>query len=592
MSLGVTQGSLLINVLSSDRPIPSNVTKCCDIMARGNSKSLSRSVLLPVLRAFKLPLHMSLSSDFASATYQRGTIELGVASSERTLAGGRKRKRKPNPDSQSRSQTNRKAMEISTTFDGTNGDYGAMVDIKSVEENRIVRILSLDFHASIVDPNCPVLVYSRNGGHVGHQSNHNGWILVANATVKCAGYGERTHIPESAFSDQVALAGGQTLGLYITLQTTTPSVRYANGPILKSAYASSNSLQILGASGVGKDFGDSVYPRVWNGAVQYALQSIGKSFTVGPDAADGCLAELETTYDDNLGSYGNLFNIVTRKPIKLFGLDIYTDRFTPVRYELYTKSNSFQDEGGSSSLAPWSMLSNGTVTGQGFRKGTPIRGFDILDLPADTTQAFYITLTTPDLRYRNTQSDLPDAVVGDPFSSNEDLEIQIGMSVGQYPLGPALFGPRLWSGTVHYTQDQACPSSAPTERQSSSPSTQPTVLSSSTPSTSPTERASSTPSVKPVTNQASSSQQPSIAGPTSIPAIVQSDTPTTKPSLSPSKIPSSLPTVSPSFFPTVTGGTHRPTEQPEPSSLPSHRPSMPQSGRSGHLNVAESSNFI
>ena len=58
----------------------------------------------------------------------------------------------------------------------------------------------------------------------------------------------------------------------------------------------------------------------------------------------GCLNELTTTYEDNLGSFGNMFDIHTYDDIQLYGIDIYTDVEKSVDFEIYTKANAFAED--------------------------------------------------------------------------------------------------------------------------------------------------------------------------------------------------------------------------------------------------------
>lgn len=175
----------------------------------------------------------------------------------------------------------------------------------------------------------------------------------------------------------------------------------------------------------------------------------------------GCEDSLTTSFTDSLGSFGNIFSIkIYDNPINIFQLDLHTDIVSSVTYDLYTMAGAY----GSPlehTITDWTLLKSGTTTGAGSGQGTPIQGFAPVTIAANSTQSFYVTLSTADIRYRNIETDFPEAKVGDVYLKNNDMEIQIGHSVGSYPMQTSFFGPRVWDGSVHYTNDYACPTSAP-----------------------------------------------------------------------------------------------------------------------------------
>jgi hypothetical protein len=180
-----------------------------------------------------------------------------------------------------------------------------------------------------------------------------------------------------------------------------------------------------------------------------------------------CNFELETTFDDNMGSFANMFDIRTISgEISIFAIEIYIDVPKNVFFEIYTKTNSFRDDEGKNSLKPWKLVKKGFVTGAGRRRGTLIRDFTIgnITMAPNELRAFYVTLNTPDLRYRDLRPENPDAVIGDLFIDNEDLELYVGISLAGYPLqqDTPTFGKRAWSGKIHYLADRTCvPSASP-----------------------------------------------------------------------------------------------------------------------------------
>ena len=361
------------------------------------------------------------------------------------------------------SSDNNILMELETTFDGANGNYGSMFDVSSPEGDHIVTIKELDIHVNLRDQNCPVLLYGHKGTHVGTESSPQNWTLLVNTTVQCGGFGGRTRVPLG--NSSIVIEAGETYAFYATL--STPNLRYTNGVAVGNVYSATKHLAIHEGRGMTSPFSDQlIEPRVWNGVVIYEVE--------GPETIDegrtesGCDSEISTTFDDNLGSYGNMFDVATySSSIDIQGFKFYTDLLMPVEYEIYTKKGSYVD---AVFVANWTLVKKGTTNGRGVGRGTAVRNFLDVTVPANSTQAFYVTLTTPDLRYRDISADLPDAIPGDVYIKNEDMEIQIGISVGKYPNLDTLFGPRLWCGSLEYTADHGCPSSSPTEQPSKYPS--------------------------------------------------------------------------------------------------------------------------
>jgi hypothetical protein len=212
-----------------------------------------------------------------------------------------------------------------------------------------------------------------------------------------------------------------------------------------------------------------------------------------------CAFELETTFDDNVGSYGNMFDIKTLGgEISIYAMDIYVDLTKPVNYEIYTKPNSFKDDNGKLSLKAWTLVKKGAVVGTGRHSGTLIRDFSLgnLTMAPNEVRAFYVTLDSSDLRYRDIAQEMPAAVVGDLYIDNEDIAVYVGVSLNGFPLLPStqFFGKRVWSGRFYYEAQRACiPSASPSmvELPSISPSSYPSTL---TPTFQPTLEPSESPS--------------------------------------------------------------------------------------------------
>ena len=389
-------------------------------------------------------------------------------------------------------------LSLETTFNGTGGSNGAMFDVSAQRGDHTVEIVSLDIHTNIVQDDCHVMVLGRPGTHVGFENVTKGWSLLVNDTVKCAGFGQRTSIPSSSFRKNPTLRSGESYAFYTLM--ATPNLRYSKGDAVGRIYSSSRFINIHEGTGVSEFFGGESQnferPRVWNGVVIYRV--VNKP-SIQDDLSASCDSILTTSYDDQLGSFGNMFDVVTHNAsIKVHGVDIYTDVRTSVTYEIYTRVGTYKDgmpaSGKSNSIAAnatnaenmlalnWTLVQQGNVTGSGSDRGTPIRDFIPLTIPPVSRQAFYVTLTTPDLRYQDISRVASDLRAGDIYYENEDMEILVGASVGTYPATHVFFGPRLWSGAFLYNASYECPSGAPSDAPSFPPSIAPSQEPSSSPS--------------------------------------------------------------------------------------------------------------
>jgi hypothetical protein len=383
--------------------------------------------------------------------------------------------------------------ELETTFSGSNGNNGAMFDVSTGGGNHKIEVISLDLHTNLFEDDCPVLVFGRPGTHVGFENTTAGWIMLMNTTVECKGFGAHTKLPP--FQNPPVIDGGGSYAFYTYMPT--PNVRYINGQAVGAIYSSSAFLSIHEGTGVAGWFGGEdqnfLRPRVWNGVVKYLVDDAnlptGSVFDGG-----GCSGNATTTYADNLGSYGNMFDVLTlNSSIEIFGVDFYTDLIESVTYEIFTIEGTYassmfvpavnggQDPNseGLTNVANmqalnWTLVKRGTAIGRGSGRGTPVRNFVPFTVPPYSRQGFYVTLTQPDMRYRDITQDLPNARAGDTYQGNDDIEILIGHSVGTYPAQNLYYEPRLWSGAIVYTADHVCATDPPTEVPTNIPTPEPT----------------------------------------------------------------------------------------------------------------------
>jgi hypothetical protein len=428
---------------------------------------------------------------------------------------------------------------LEASREGSDETIGTMFEISAAFGDFVVEVISLDLYTNITQHDCHIMVMGRKRSHLENITKE--WSNLVNGTIQCLGPERKSTIPSKLFRELPVLKGGEFYSLYVMMSSA--SIMYKKGTTVGAIYSSSTYLNIHEGNGVlnflDSDTKISSEPQVWNGAVKYRVEDNQRASNGG--ALTDCESQLTTSYDDNIGSFGNMFDIETHEySIEIYGMDIYTDVKDLVTYEIYTRSGSFQDgmdPTSNSSIGTsndtnaelmnamnWTVLKRGTVIGSGKKRGTSILGIVPFTIPKDSLQGFYITLTQPDLRYQSIKQVKPNAKVGDIYYKNEDIDILMGLSVGTYPISRTFFGPRVWSGTVFYRTARECPSSAP--------------------SSSPSQMYSSMPTSYPsITNSNVPSSAPSM-----FPSVVSSEAPSNLPSEKPSLAYSQYPSLSPSIL--------------------------------------------
>ena len=385
--------------------------------------------------------------------------------------------------------------ELVTQFDGTTGTFGMMFDIESKTVPIVIE--SFDIHTSDLQISdneygtpCDILVYTRDGSHLNFESKPDRWALLIDSQILCRSFGQRTVIPPDLFAwsdgSKIRLSPHSSRAFYVTIKEK-PAIRYSKGTQLGSIHTQDNFIIVTEGSGIGGLFdSDKIYqPRLFNGVVNYSIDSTktdgqidyqpSNMGLVSPNFEDtlvnfnlqenGCPTTTATGFNDNMGSYGNMFDIVARKnDIYLYGMDLYTDRTTEVFYEIYTKRGRFFENDGLKTVFAWTKLGSGSFIGAGEGKGSKVPKFSPIDIPHGVEQGFYITLTTADMRYRNETLDSGKTLkVGETFINDEHFEIQAGVGVGNYPLNvnTEFFSTRFFLGKFHYLIAEECKSEAP-----------------------------------------------------------------------------------------------------------------------------------
>lgn len=362
--------------------------------------------------------------------------------------------------------------ELRTTFDGELGAPGVMFDVRSTLS--AIRIAYFGFHTRDIVPECEITVYTKLGTHRSFETMPSMWTMVAQGKTQCSGTDTLTEISSSMFNSEVIDATrvqkGETRAFYIT--STTP-LRYTKTFNEGGVHVYDKYVQILEGTGLVGFYKDLFSPRMWNGIVGYYVEDhsapqYGSNHKFGEVYdGDGCAKELQVSFEDNTGSYGYMFDVQSYlEPVTIYGLEFHTDRTYDLHYEIYTLKDGFQY--GTSGINLWTLIARGTVKGAGHGKGTAVRDEDFasVDLEPGSTQGFYITLDSEDLRYRNSKSD-----VGSVFIKNDHIAVTVGAGVGEFPLANNFYYPRVWNGRVLYRTATTCPSEDTTDERDPVPST-------------------------------------------------------------------------------------------------------------------------
>jgi len=219
-------------------------------------------------------------------------------------------------------------------------------------------------------------------------------------------------------------------------------------------------------------------------------------------------SSVETTLEGGNGSYGTMFTIKALQDVVITSLDIHTDKYVGVHVTVYTKLGKFDDAANIKQAMDWDVVSgNVTIMGQGFGSYTPIIspreynnqdtdnaddeksnsiGFIPIFAQKDEIRSFYVSLSTPDLRYTDskpTHNDEGNSASGDEHHQPKvgdiytvtpnEMEVHIGVGIGEkfFSYQEKPYQNRIFNGRIHY--QTLGPSYSPTIHPSDPPSEQP-----------------------------------------------------------------------------------------------------------------------
>ena len=383
--------------------------------------------------------------------------------------------------------TGRTLKRLVTSYKSDRSSAGIMFDVQA--KNPIM-IRGLSFNTALTDE-VRVLVWTKKGTHVGHQSSQKSWELIVNNTVIGKGLDVPTFIPAKIFMPTAILAN-EIKAFYITC-TDGPYQRYILVQDGDQTDFSNEDLQLFRegtAKSLGFD-GSNYVPRTFSGSVAYdvitpqptqnpTLQpslSPTTSPSMAPVPNELLTTRLfETTVriinDEKFASYdGTMFHIFARENMVINSIAFNTFRTDDMPVQLYTKYGNCT--GYDTNLAGWTLIANETVKGQGLGNPTfiPEGAFQPLIVRRKHQQAFYIATDGPYLRLSagTTEANSSDF--------NSDMILYEGIGKRKGIEGPS-FSPRVWNGAFQYGVVVI-----PTDMPTLSPSTSPT----DSPSGSPTE---------------------------------------------------------------------------------------------------------
>ncbi|NNK54186.1 MAG: HYR domain-containing protein, partial [Flavobacteriaceae bacterium] len=159
---------------------------------------------------------------------------------------------------------------------------------------------------------------------------------------------------------------------------------------------------------------------------------------IGP----GSPFSLTTSFADNNGSAGNMFDVMPLNDIIVNSFDVNNSSGGTVDYEIYYKTGSYI--GSETNAGDWMLVGSALgVPGNGSGNATPLDLTMGLNLAAGTMHSFYVADIGP-----GTHNYINGATEGALWASDANLEVYEG--VGKGGLFGSTFRPRNFSGNVVY----------------------------------------------------------------------------------------------------------------------------------------------
>lgn len=233
---------------------------------------------------------------------------------------------------------------------------------------------------------------------------------------------------------------------------------------LAKCSASYDSRLLTRITRAGFPFGTTTSPRLWNGKIRYAILDDSNGETAQSSQAapktpfnNSTLHEifrLSTTFASGNKGYGSMFDLsnTVGEYAVVTSIDFHTNLVDEINVVVYTKEGSYL--GSEFRPSDWNILSNTSVTGQGYYKRTaiPEAEFQQISIANGDTRAFYISIDKPNLLYSNVKEG---TTIGDIVYETNGILFQIGS--GLQGTFSDVHQPRLFNGGVqfyHYTSSK------------------------------------------------------------------------------------------------------------------------------------------
>ena len=323
---------------------------------------------------------------------------------------------------------------LETTFIGGTEQAGNMFDILAFED---ILVTGFDIHCSLTSQ-ITVEIFTKPGTHVGFENNCSSWTLISTVTVVSRGQGQPTPLPANSFIP-VSIGQFSVQAFYITLRTSDgKGLRYTKGTGRGTLIAADNSLAVLEGVGTAYACGRIFLDRIWNGIVHYDRR--GQSVSLPPAAPNS--TSLKTTFIGGKQSAGNMFIVSALKSLSIIEMSVHVDGVGEATLEIFIKPDTY--DGFENNPNAWVQIMSRNITrnGRGKESYVPIDYFDPIFISGGNSLAFYITLTTEDMRYTD------GARWGSAAASNDDMVVSKGIGV-VYPYR-RVYQDRVWNGVLEY----------------------------------------------------------------------------------------------------------------------------------------------
>jgi hypothetical protein len=319
--------------------------------------------------------------------------------------------------------------QLTTTTTAGVSDNGNMFEVLATND-----VYVKGFEIYVKDPatNVSAFVYTKTGSYVPYENEKDAWLLVQSVTVISRGDAGLTKMP--LMDEPLVIRAGSRQAFYITLEASR-KLLYTRGNSSGALYHGDENLQFFQGVGKGYPFAATFSPRIWNGAINYATAPVLITTTA-----------LVTTKRDDNGNAGNLFDIMAKKDVGITGFDIHTRaQGKSLNGFVYRKTGSYV--GSETDIAAWALIQTFTgVESQGEGNFTPLPRLlgSPIEISAGSREAFYITLTTGDMRYTTGNK------VGALYAEDENLQFFEG-AARAYPFDDTrTWSPRIWNGAISY----------------------------------------------------------------------------------------------------------------------------------------------